>query len=135
MLFRSIYGEQRGAAVCDYDGDGRPDLVVAQAGDQTKLYQNESGRPGLRVRLVGPKGNRNGFGAVVRLRFGARLGPARVVSGGGGYWSQDSSTLVMAQPEPATGIEVRWPGGRLTTGDLPPDIREVLVGGDGVMVK
>ena len=46
-----VYGEGRGAAACDYDGDGRVDLAVSQNGAQTKLYHNVAGRPGLRVRL------------------------------------------------------------------------------------
>src|SRR2546430_17012977 len=29
-----VYGEQRGAALCDYDGDGRGDLVGHQNGDR-----------------------------------------------------------------------------------------------------
>jgi hypothetical protein len=35
----AVYGEQRGAAAADYDGDGRTDLVVSQNGTETKLYQ------------------------------------------------------------------------------------------------
>src|SRR3989449_11510678 len=48
-----VYGDQRGAAFADYDGDGRTDLVVSQNGGETKLYHNEHARPGLRVRLRG----------------------------------------------------------------------------------
>src|SRR6185295_14699415 len=33
-----MFGDQRGAAVADFDGDGRPDLVVGQNGAETKLY-------------------------------------------------------------------------------------------------
>src|SRR5262249_25425119 len=43
-----IYGEQRGCALCDYDGDGRADLVVTQNGAETKLYRNTGARRGLR---------------------------------------------------------------------------------------
>ena len=50
-----IYGEQRGAALCDYDGDGRVDLVVTQNGAETKLYHNARARPGLRVPAPDPR--------------------------------------------------------------------------------
>ncbi|PYK97263.1 MAG: hypothetical protein DME19_16945 [Verrucomicrobia bacterium] len=82
-----VYGEQRGAALCDYDGDGRVDLVVTQNGAQTKLYHNVGARPGLRVRLKGPAGNPRGIGAQLRLMFGPRPGPVRELHAGSGYWS------------------------------------------------
>ena len=83
----TVYGEQRGAALCDYDGDGRVDLVVTQNGAETKLYHNVSAKPGLRVKVRGPPGNPSGIGAVLRLKFGERLGPAREIHAGSGYWS------------------------------------------------
>src|SRR6185436_8649642 len=57
-----VYGEQRGSALCDYDGDGRVDLVVTQNGAETRLFHNTIAKPGLRVRLKGPSGNRKGIG-------------------------------------------------------------------------
>jgi len=122
-----VYGQQGGAAVCDFDEDGRTDLVVSQNGAQTRLFRNVQGKPGLRVRLQGPDRNPRGIGAVVRLKFGPRFGPAREVHGGSGYWSQDSAVQVMAVPTKPTQIWVRWPGGRSATADLPPEAREVVV--------
>jgi hypothetical protein len=37
----AIYGEQRGAAACDFDHDGRIDLVVTQHGAATRLFRNQ----------------------------------------------------------------------------------------------
>ena len=122
-----IYGEQRGAAVCDYDGDGRADLAVGQFGAETKLYHNESARPGLRVRLQGGPGNRQGIGAVLRLKFGGRLGPARANQAGSGCWSQDSAVPVMTGPETATGLWIRWPGGKTITTAIPSGASEISV--------
>ena len=122
-----VYGQQAGAAVCDFDQDGRTDLVVTQNGAQTRLFRNVRGKPGLRVRLEGPQGNPHGIGAVVRLKFGPRFGPAREIHGGSGYWSQDSTVQVMGVPSDPTQIWVRWPGGHSVTADLPPKAREVVV--------
>jgi hypothetical protein len=122
-----IYGEQRGAALCDYDEDGRVDLVVTQNGAETKLYHNTSARPGLRVRLAGPAANSSGVGAVVRLQFADHAGPAREVHSGSGYWSQDSAVPVLGTPSNPIAIQVRWPGGKTTTTDLPPGAREIIV--------
>ncbi len=126
-----IYGEQRGCAVADFDGDARLDVVVTQNGNATKLLRNRGGKPGLRVKLAGPSGNPRGFGAQIRLSFGARSGPARQVSGGGGYWSQDASTLILASDEDAVSLQALWPGGRRTTTALPKNTREITVRFDG----
>jgi hypothetical protein len=123
----TIYGEQRGAALCDFDHDGRPDLVVAQNGAETRLLRNVGGKPGLRVLFKGPAGNPAGIGAVVRLQFGNWLGPARELHGGSGYWSQEGPGLVLAQPEQATALHVRWPGGGTGTAEVPAKAREIVV--------
>ncbi len=120
-----VYGEQRGAAVCDYDQDGRVDLVVTQNGADTKLFHNTGARPGLRVRLIGPVGNSTGVGAQVRLYFGEAKGPVREVHAGSGYWSQDSASLVLGTPAAPTQIWIRWPGGKTSTVPIPAGAKEI----------
>ena len=122
-----IYGEQRGAALCDYDADGRVDQVVSQNAAQTKLFHNASAKPGLRVRLAGPTGNPPGVGATVRLVTGGRMGPTREIHAGSGYWSQDSAVQVLAGAEPATQLWVRWQGGKTNLVDIPPGALEVAI--------
>ena len=126
-----VYGEQRGAALCDFDGDGRVDLAVSQNGAETKLYQNVLGKPGLRVRLAGPPGNPDGVGATLRLVFGERMGAAREIHGGSGYWSQDSVVQVMGCPEAPTQIWVRWPGRQNHHQPHPDRSKEITVDTDG----
>jgi hypothetical protein len=47
----------------------------------------------------------------------------------------DSATLVLARPEPALAVEVRWPGGRLQRLEVPADARSVQVdGSQGLIV-
>ncbi len=126
-----VYGEQRGSAVSDFDGDGRADLVVTQNSADTKLYRNATGKPGLRVRLLGPKNNPHGVGAVLRLASGEKLGPAREIHAGAGYWSQDSAVPVLTAPFVAKQVIVRWPGGKTTTTELPEGAREVAINETG----
>src|SRR5262249_28759168 len=126
-----IYGEQRGAALSDYDADGRVDLVVSQNSAETQLLRNIGAVPGLRVRLVGARGNAFGVGAVLRLGTGRGLGPARELHAGSGYWSQDGVVQVLCAAQPPTHLWVRWPRGQAATVQLAPGVREVAIDPEG----
>ena len=122
-----VYGEQRGAAYADLDGDGRLDLAVSQNGAPTRLFRNVTARPGLRVRLVGPPSNPSGVGAQMRLRYGDRKGPVREVQAGSGYWSQNGAVQVLGRAAEPTALWVRWPGGREQVVPLVPSQAEITV--------
>ncbi len=123
-----IHGEQRGAATADIDHDGRPDLVVAQNGSATRLFRNQSASVGIRLKLRGTPGNPDGVGAVVRLGRRGHFGPAREIHAGAGYWSQDAVVSILSRQALTNGgdliVEVRWPGGKLTSHTIPENARE-----------
>jgi hypothetical protein len=127
-----VYGEQRGAAVADFDGDGQADLAVGQNGSGTKLFLNQAAKPGLRVRLSGTEGNPQSVGATLRLKFDSRSGPAREIHAGSGYWSQDGATQVLGLPEAPTHLWIRWPGGRTSSVAVPPNAKEINVAPTGI---
>ena len=128
-----VYGDQRGAAVADFDGDGRLDLAVTQNAGATRLYRNQSAEPGLRVELRGTALNPQGLGAVIQSKNGDHWGPARELHGGGGYWSQDSATQVLGGPGVAREIKVRWPGGKTATFPVPPKAKDIVVDANGTL--
>ena len=126
-----IPGDARGSAVADYDGDGRPDLAVAQNGAPTKLFHNTGGKSGLRVRLAGRAGNATALGAQIRIVGGDKRGPVRELHGGSGYWSQDSAVAVLPAPAPGAKLWTRWPGGKETVTEIPAGARQVTATAPG----
>ena len=122
-----VPGEARGAAVADFNRDGRVDLAVAQNGGPTRLFVNLRARPGFRVRLQGPSGNPSGAGAVLQFVTQGRSGPVREIHAGSGYWSQDSAVVVMHSPVVPDQVRIRWPGGGMQVVPLPSQAREIVV--------
>jgi hypothetical protein len=109
----AVYGEQRGAALADFNHDGRVDLAVSQNGAPTKLYVNRGAKRGLRVALVGPPANPDAVGAQIRVVYaGDRKGPSRTIQAGSGYWSQDASPQILGLQESPVAVWIRWPGGK-----------------------
>ena len=131
----TVYGEQRGAAAADFDGDGRVDLVVSQNAAETRLFRNARGARGLRVRLKGPPGNPRGIGVQMRVKRADHFGPVREVHAGSGYWSQDSAVQVLGNVASPAQLWLRWPGGKTFTVDVPPNASEIQVGIDGTVIS
>lgn len=122
-----VFGDQRGAAAADFDRDGRTDLAVSQNGAAMTLWHNVGARPGLRVYLRGANGNPLGIGSVLQVATSRGKGPARELHAGSGYWSMDAATSVLALPDGATALWVRWPGGRAETYALPAGLRSITL--------
>jgi hypothetical protein len=123
----NVYGEQRGASLGDYDGDGRLDLVVTQMGASTRVWRNRTAQPGLRITLQGPAENRNGYGAQLRLVQGTRSGPIHELHCGSGFLSSESPVVVLGWPTGPAQLWVRWPGGKTVLKDVPAGTLNIQV--------
>ncbi|HEX9310133.1 MAG TPA: CRTAC1 family protein [Gemmatimonadaceae bacterium] len=112
----AVFGDQRGAAIADFNRDGRVDLAISQNGGETKLYENRGTTKGLLVQLIGSPPNPAAIGALIRVHYPEnRYGPARELQAGSGYWSMNSPVQVMGLDGVPDAVWVRWPGGRETT--------------------
>ena len=106
-----VYGEQRGAALGDFNNDGKVDLAVSQNGAETKLYLNTIEKRGYSIRLNGPAKNRDAVGSGIRLLYqDGTKGPRREIQAGSGYWSQNSFTQVLGynSGKKPISIEITW---------------------------
>jgi hypothetical protein len=111
-------GNGTGVAWADHDLDGDLDLYLVNDGQPNVLMRNdlESGAHWLHLDLVGVASNRSAIGARARVVAGG-VGRIREVSGGSGYFSQNSLTLEFGLgPAPiADSVIVRWPSGTVQT--------------------
>lgn len=105
----------RSAAVADFDGDGRLDIVVNNFNDRAMLFRNVSAEGRwIGLRLVGTKSGHDAGGAVARLTAGGRT-QVRQVQAAGGYLAQSSRTLHfgLGDAESVDRIEITWPSGKV----------------------
>jgi hypothetical protein len=125
-----IYGEQRGAAVADFNEDGKTDLAVAQNKGATKLYLNQADQRGIRVRLAGSESNEDAIGSSVRLVYeDGSKGPLREVQLGSGYWSQRSAVQVLgiSAGKVPVAIEVQWFNGTSQTVPIEKEQADIRI--------
>ncbi|MBM3846744.1 MAG: hypothetical protein FJ405_10740, partial [Verrucomicrobia bacterium] len=127
----AAYGDQRGCAWSDYDGDGRVDIALAQNSGSLKLFRNRAAKPGLTVRLRGGGNNPSAVGAGIRAIAGEKPGPIKEVQAGSGYLSQNSSVVILGSDPRPTEIWVRWPGGKETRSSVPAEGRDFIIDTEG----
>ncbi len=105
-----VYGEGRAVSVGDFTGDHQEEIAFAQHNGPTLVYRKLSGlNDGIYIQFDRPS---DAIGAVMRVVYSdGRLGPARIITAGSGYWSQHatSTTLGLRDTSP-TAIEITWPG-------------------------
>jgi hypothetical protein len=108
----NMFGEQRSAALADFNHDGRIDLAVTQTGAATKLYINERAKRGLRITGAAT-------GAELRVIYAdGHKGPARV--------AEETPQILGLSGEPAS-LWIRWPAGKEQTVPISKDSWNITV--------
>ena len=108
-----VTGDATAMALCDIDGDGRPDVSVVRNNDRMLVFRNRQAGDWLAVRLAGPRGNPHAVGAAVTVVYAGGRQQTAEVYAGSGYLSQSAPTLFFGRRR-ALEIRVRWPGGDTT---------------------
>ncbi len=103
--------DSRAFAVCDFDGDGRPDLILkSRLGPQIRVFQNDcaGSNRSIAFELTGIKSNRDAIGAKVDAD-----GTCKWLEAGSGFLSQHSKRMIFGLADATTvhRVTVTWPSG------------------------
>ncbi len=112
---RAVSEVSRGLACGDLNNDGRPDLVITNAGGSTRVLLNQTESPGqwLGIQVIEPAlGGRDAYGAVVTVRSGDQAW-IRWANPAGSYLSSHDPRLWfgLGDHDTVDGIDVLWPDG------------------------
>ncbi len=109
-----IADDGKASTLCDFDGDGQPDIVASQNDGPIRSFALDRMRggvsDGVALRLVGRAGNPQAVGARISADYGSGGRVHRAIVAGGGYLSQGSSLVFL----PLRGLEsfsIAWPDG------------------------
>jgi hypothetical protein len=112
----------RGAAYADFNHDGTPDILISTNNGPAYLYRNDNGNHHhfLSVRLEGTRSNRDGIGAVVRVKTASGT-QWQMVRSGSSYCSQSDLALIFGLgKDTSASLEIEWPSGaKQTIGNVP----------------
>jgi enediyne biosynthesis protein E4 len=126
----------RGAAAADFFNDGREDLLVSVLDGAPLLLRNQTRAPGhwLRIKMVGVRSNRDGFGARVEVRAGGTTQVAEVRANSSFESASDPRLHFGLGPaDYVDAIVVRWPSGAVDRiGTQSADRELVIEEGKGV---
>jgi tetratricopeptide (TPR) repeat protein len=104
-------GDSRAFAVVDFDGDGRPDIILkSRLGPQVRFLRNDwaGENHSIAFSLRGTKSNRDAIGS--RLEVDGRT---KWLSAGSGFLSQHSKRMIfgLGTTETAGRVRITWPSG------------------------
>jgi len=108
----------RGAAVADFNGDGKLDIVVTALGVPAAIWMNDSAgnHHWIEIALEGTRSNRDGIGARIKVTAGGFVQYNHMTTAAGYASSSDTPVhFGLGDSAAVDEIEIRWPSGTLQT--------------------
>jgi hypothetical protein len=127
----------RGAATADFLNNGSEDLIITVLDGSPVLLRRQSASKGhwLRIRTVGDKSNRDGFGARVEVKAGDLKQDAEVRANSSFESASDPRLhFGLGSATRVDSITVRWPSGKVDViGSQAVDHEVLIKEGKGVI--
>lgn len=119
----------RGAALADFDQDGRLDLVVSNRRAPLEIYRNVTANTGnwIAITLQQTGGNRDAIGSVITLASDAQTQSVQHVIGGGHAGGQMGPRHFGLGDADSVSVTLQWPDGSQTSSQLSAGKRHVIV--------
>ena len=134
----NMHASSRGLAVGDLWNDGRISAVITNLNSAPSLLVNQvrNSNHWIAIRTVGTKSNRDGIGARISVKAGARTWVDEVRSGSSYNSSSDMRVhFGLGSATKVDSIQIRWPNGlRERFDNLPVDSIQMLKEGSGTAV-
>jgi enediyne biosynthesis protein E4 len=134
----TMHASSRGLAVGDLWNDGRISAVITNLNAAPSLLVNQvrNSNHWIAIRTVGMKSNRDGIGARISVKAGARTWVDEVRSGSSYNSSSDMRVhFGLGSATKVDSVQIRWPSGLLERFDnLPGDSIQTLKEGSGTAV-
>ena len=129
----------RAALTADFWNRGRQDLLMTTVDASPVLLRNQVPSPGhwLRIKTIGSKSNRDGFGAKVEITAEGSTRYAEVRASSSFESSIDPRVhFGLGAATRVDGIVIRWPSGQVDKlGPEPADQELVVQEGRGVIAR
>jgi tetratricopeptide (TPR) repeat protein len=129
----------RGLATCDWNRDGREDILISHVDAPAALLQNESTEVGnyIAIEVVGTQSPRDGYGTTIEVEANGKKRTRQLVAGGG-YQAVNEQKLILGigTSEKIDRLKIRWMSGtELEMKDVPLNSEWLAVEGTGSLQR
>jgi tetratricopeptide (TPR) repeat protein len=129
----------RGMATCDWNGDGKEDVLISHVDAPAAVLQNDSADVGnyVAIEVVGTRSPRDGYGTIVEVEASGKKRTRQLVAGGG-YQAVNEQKLILGigKNQQADRVRVKWLSGTETIAtEVAANSHWIAVEGTGVLLR